>query len=168
MAKKTKKSTLKKHYSFPLWQIVVFVGLFASIGVYSLTQSYASPKRGGGGSTNSGTLKVEVVASTSTPGAARYHITGCGYSPNAYVTQYNQKYLDAADGWGSFGSLPVGSNGCIDYYGSDNGGIGNATGLRPGNYTAYVTQSFLRKGSSGSAQTVASTTFVVSSNGLTQ
>ena len=164
MAKKAKQSTLKKHYSFPLWQIVIFVALFAGVGVYTLTQSNANPKRGGGSGT--ATLKVELIASTKSPGYALMHITGCGYAANAYVTQFNYKYLDAAYGWASFGSLPVGANGCIDFTDTDNGVV-----LRkfvPGNYTANISQNFLRKGSGTSHQTIGSATFVVGSNGLTQ
>jgi hypothetical protein len=161
MATKKKQSKLSKKYALPLWQIIAFVLVFAAVGVYALVGSNAATKRSSGGKT-SGTLHVSVIASTKSPGYSLMHITGCGYSPTAYVSQFNYKYLDAASGWASFGSLPVNSSGCIDYTDTDNGVV--LRKFTPGNYTAYITQ----KTVTSRARTVATTNFVIGSNGLTQ
>ena|ERR1700741_844747 len=160
MAKKAKQSKLKKTYPMPLWQIAVFVALFAGVGVYAIVSSMAAPA--GKGSKTSATLQVSVVPSVKSPGYALMHITGCGYSPSSYVTQFNYKYTDVASGWASFGSLPVGSDGCINYQDADNGVV--LRKFTQGNYSAYITQ----KTTTSKVQTVSSTTFVVGSNGLTQ
>ena len=161
MAKKIKQNKLKKTYPMQLWQIAIFVVLFAGVGVYAIVSSKAAPAGKGGGKT-SATLQVSVVASVKSPGYALMHITGCGYSPSSYVTQFNYKYTDVASGWASFGSLPVGSDGCINYQDEDNGVV--LRKFDQGNYSSYITQ----KTFSGKAQTVSTANFVIGSNGLTQ
>src|SRR5262249_25363285 len=103
------------------------------------------------------------------PGYGLRHITGCGYITTAYVTQFNFKQTSSTSGWASFGSLPVQTGGCIDYTDPDTlGGTTGPSKYTAGSYSAYITQNFLKNGSGTSPQTVASTTFVVGTNGLTQ
>jgi hypothetical protein len=155
--KKKQTSKLQKSYSFKLWQIVLFVLVFAAIGVYGIMQSSAAPRGGKGGGKYPATVQLTLIpVENSQYGAGYSHIsvTGCGYMPNAYVTYVNYQSATTSDGSTTFIS-PVDSNGCLAYVEPYH----TQHKFAPGTYVVEVSQR--AESDSKSSKVMAKSTFVV-------
>ncbi len=106
MAKKTQTKFLKRKQSFQLWQVIVFVAIFAGVGIFAIIAS-AAPKNNS--THSSATLQV---SPNPAPAATTVHltITGCGYTPGANETLI----ADTGIGQWAVGAGLADSKGCIN------------------------------------------------------
>ena len=158
MARKQKVSKFQKSYSFKVWQIAVFVVVFGSMGVYSLLQSSAAPKRDGNITSGKYPATVEVklvpiLDSQYGEGFSHLTATGCGYTTNAYLTYLSYRPSTTYDGTLST-ITQVDGNGCLAYSEPDH----MQHKLDPGTYIVEVQQ---RATPDSRFKTMAKNTFVV-------
>ena len=158
MAKKQKVPKLQKSYSFKVWQIIVFVLIFGSMGVYSILQTSAAPKRDPNAISGKYPATVEVTMvpiENSQYGEGFSHLTatGCGYMVNAYLTYLSYRPSHTYDG--NLSTITqVDAKGCLAYSEPDH----MQHNLDPGTYIVEVQQ---RATPDSKFKTMAKNTFVI-------
>lgn len=121
MPKKNQTKFLKRKHAFQLWQVIVFVAIFAGVGIFAIIAS-AAPRNH-----SSATMQVSPNPAQN-DSTVNLTVTGCGYTPGADESLIG----NSTSGQWVIGLGLADGQGCIN---TQTGSISTGT---PGTYTLQV------------------------------